>query len=81
MEKAKALLERADREGPDAERLLKIAQVALMANLSERTVLNDIKANRLPARAWRLRCRTRYRIALSDAKRYIAAIELRQEGN
>lgn len=41
------LLRKADAEIERAERLLKIAQVARMANVSERTVWRDIKAGKL----------------------------------
>lgn len=44
------LLKQADAELERAERMLKITQVARMANVSERTVWRDIRAGRLIVR-------------------------------
>lgn len=46
----KQVLRNADAELERAERMLKIAQVARMANVSERTVWRDIRAGKLLVR-------------------------------
>jgi hypothetical protein len=61
-----------DRASEPTERLLKIAQVAIMANVSPRTVWYDIAAGRLHVERQKLRCLHRNRIRLSEAKRYAA---------
>jgi len=58
------------RESKVTERLLKIPQVARMANVSERTVWNDIAAGRLSVQRQKLEHRHRNRVRLSEAKRY-----------
>lgn len=63
------LLHQADAELAQAERLLKIAQVARMANVSERTVWRDIQAGRLVVR---YPFPHRPRIAISHALIYAA---------
>lgn len=50
-----------------SERLLKIAQVARLANVSERTVWRDIQAGNLPVRYPMPR---RPRVRMSDAREY-----------
>lgn len=61
------VLHQAEAEQTRAERLLKIAQVAIMANVSERTVWRDIKAGRLSVR---YPYPHRPRVPLTDAKLY-----------
>lgn len=63
-------LRHADRAMEDGERLLKVAQVALMANVSESTVRNDIKAGRLVSVARVIHVRRRIRVPLSAAIAY-----------
>ena len=60
---------------PDTERLLKVAQVARMAFLSERTVWRDIRAGRLQVVQMPLNHQRRTRVRLSEAKRYAALSE------
>ena len=57
----------------ETERLLKIFQVARMANVSESTVRKDIKAGRLLAIERIIRVRRRIRVPLSAAKAYATA--------
>ena len=63
------LLKQADHEIERAERMLKIAQVARMANVSERTVWRDIRAGKLLVRYPFPR---RPRVAIADARAYCA---------
>lgn len=61
------VLARADNESHLAERLLKIAQVARMANVSERTVWRDIAAGVLAVKYPRPH---RPRVPVSAAREY-----------
>ena len=69
----RALLAAADREIAETERVLKIAQVARMANVSPRTVWRDIKRGLLTVERQRIEKRHRIRVALSHAKSYARA--------
>ncbi len=64
------LLKQADVELARAERMLKIAQVAKMANVSPRTVWNDITKGALKVERRLIRRRHRIRIDREEAIRY-----------
>ncbi len=64
------ILKQADAELERAERMLKIAQVAKMANVSRGTVWNDIIKGALKAERRLIRTRHRIRIELEEAIRY-----------
>lgn len=60
-------IKRIDAELARSERLLKIAQVAILANVSERTVWRDIKQGRLKVQ---YSVPGRPRVRLADARDY-----------
>lgn len=63
-------LKQADAEAERAERMLKIAQVARMANVSPRTVWNDIAKGALQVERKLIRCRHRVRVTVANARAY-----------
>lgn len=64
------LLRKADAELERAERLLKISQVARMANVSERTIWNDIAKGALKVERKLIQTRHRVRVTIEEARRY-----------
>ncbi len=65
------LLKQADAELERAERMLKIAQVARMANVSPRTVWRDITKGALKVERRLIHRRHRIRIECEEALRYV----------
>lgn len=55
---------------PADDRLLKVAQVARMANVSPRTVWNDIAKGALKVVRRKLKERNRTRVTVQEARRY-----------
>jgi len=70
------IIEYARHEEQVVERVLKIAQVARMANVSERTVWRDIKAGRLVVLYPFPR---RPRVPLQGARRYAARCDIARQ--